>query len=213
MGVEAAPGVDRYRSASGSPKEAVSLIETRPREAPAQQKEGTMQKTQRLGFLFVSMVGLVLALTAPASAATRQISGVGVFGDPCPPAPPVGFEDFNSYPPIAMTGSLEGCWYTKVVSSHDNGAPSGVYIERGEEVFIGSLHGGPVGTFTTTYLFTSKWAPDVSTGSEVHGRCQHPIVAGSGTGGFLGATGRLDFKDDVETGEYFYRGHIKGWGD
>jgi hypothetical protein len=107
-----------------------------------------------------------------------------------------------------MTGSLEGCWYTKVVTARDNGSPSGVYQERGEEVFVGSLDGGPEGTFATTYTFTSKWDPDVSTGSEIHGRCQHPIVAGSGTGGFEAATGRVDFKDDVVTGEFLYRGHI-----
>jgi hypothetical protein len=109
---------------------------------------------------------------------------------------------------IAMHGSLEGCWYTKVVTSKDNGTPSGVYQERGEEVFVGSFDGGPEGTFTTTYKFSSKWKPDVTNGSEVHGRCQHPIVAGSGTGGFEGATGRLDFKDDVVTGDYLWRGHI-----
>ena len=88
-------------------------------------------------------------------------------------------------------------------------APSGVYIESGEEVFVGSLDGGQDGTFSTTYKFESKWDPDVSTGSEVHGRCQHPIVEGSGTGGFAGATGRVDFKDEVTTGQFFYRGHIK----
>ena len=82
-----------------------------------------------------------------------------------------------------MTGSLEGCWYTKILTTKDNGAPSGIYQERGEEVFVGSLNGGPAGTFATTYKFTSKWDPDVSTGSEVHGRCEHPIVDGSGTGG------------------------------
>ena len=64
----------------------------------------------------------------------------------------------------------------------------------------GASMAGRVGTFATTYKFSSKWAPDVSTGSEVHGRCQHPIVAGSGTGGFAGVTGRVDFKDDVATG-------------
>ena len=75
-----------------------------------------------------------------------------------------------------MTGSLEGCWYTNVETiTKDNGAPSGVYIESGEEIFV-SLNGGPDGTFSTTYKFESKWDPDVSTGSEVHGRCQHPII-------------------------------------
>ena len=137
-----------------------------------------------------------------------QISGVGIFDAGACPAPPTGYEDFISYPGIAMHGSLEGCWYTKVVTSRDNGTPSGVYQERGEEVFVGSFDGGPEGTFTTTYNFSSKWEPDVTNGSEVRGRCQHPIVAGSGTGGFEGATGRLDFKDDVVTGDYFWRGRI-----
>jgi hypothetical protein len=162
----------------------------------------------------------VAALTvAPATvgstsalASANQISGVGIFdvdGSECA-GPPAGYSDFVSYPPIVLTGSLEGCWYTKVVSVKDNGAPSGVYLERGREVFVGSLDGGPVGLFETTYVFESKWDPDVSTGSEVHGRCQHPIVRGSGTGGFAGATGRVDFKDIVADGSYVYRGHVGG---
>ena len=166
------------------------------------------RKTERLLHV-VLLVGLTAALAAPASAATNQLSGVSTLdlSGACPP-PPAGYEDFTSIPPLVMTGSLDGCWYTKVVTAKDNGAPSGIYQERGEELFVGRLDGGPVGTFTTTYKFSSKWAPDVSTGSEVKGRCEHPIVAGSGTGGFAGATGRVDFKDDVETGEYLYRGHI-----
>ena len=134
--------------------------------------------------------------------------GGWVFDAGACPAPPTGYEDFIAYPGIAMQGSLEGCWYTKVVTSRDNGTPSGVYLESGEEVFVGSFDGGPEGTFTTTYKFSSKWEPDVTNGSEVRGRCEHPIIAGSGTGGFEGATGRLDFKDDVVTGDYFWRGHI-----
>jgi hypothetical protein len=167
------------------------------------------QRTLRLAVLLVLVVGLMVALAAPAGAATNQLSGVAVFDTTgaCPD-PPTGYEDFISLPPLVMTGSLEGCWYTKILTTKDNGAPSGIYQERGEEVFVGSLNGGPEGTFATTYKFTSKWDPDASTGSEVHGRCQHPIVAGSGTGGFAGATGRVDFKDDVVTGEFLYRGHI-----
>ena len=93
-----------------------------------------------------------------------------------------------------MTGSLEGCWYTKILTAQDNGTPSGVYLEAGEEVFVGSLDDGSQGTFETTYKFQSKWDPEVTGGSEVHGRCEHPNVAGSGTGGFEAATGRVDFK-------------------
>jgi hypothetical protein len=55
----------------------------------------------------------------------------------------------------------------------------------------------PLGIFTTTYRFESKWDPDVTTGVELRGRCQHPIVEGSGTGGFEGARGRVDFKDII----------------
>ncbi len=161
--------------------------------------------------MVVAMVAAatVAAGAAPATAGTTQISGTGVFDTTgaCGP-PPAGYEDFADYPPIVMTGSLEGCWYTDVQTVRDNGAPSGVYLERGEEVFVGSLNGGPVGTFATTYLFSSRWSPDVSSGTEVRGRCQHPIATGSGTGGFAGATGRLDFKDDVVTGTYNWRGHI-----
>ena len=115
---------------------------------------------------------------------------------------------FDSYPGLIVTGSLEGCVFTGVLTATDHGAPSGIYLETGKEMFVGSLNGGPEGTFTTTYKFESKWDPDVTTGVELKGRCQHPITKGSGTGGFAGATGRLDFKDQVDTGEYFYRGHI-----
>jgi hypothetical protein len=162
-------------------------------------------KMKRLTGLVVLVVGLLVALAGPASAGTNQIAGVAVPG-PCP-APPAGYEEFVDLPPLVMTGSLEACLYTNVLTATDNGAPSGVYQERGEEIFVGSLNGGPEGTFGTTYKFTSQWDPDLS-GSEVRGRCEHPIVSGSGTGGFDGATGRIDFKDDVATGTFLYRGHI-----
>ena len=148
---------------------------------------------------------------APVLATSNQVSGMGVFdtdGSTCP-GPPEGYPDFISYPPIVLTGSLEGCWYTKVERATDHGAPSGTYLESGREVFVGSLDGGPDGLFTTSYKFESKWDPDVSSGAEVHGRCQHPIVEGSGRGGFDGVTGRLDFKDIVADGSYVYRGHLR----
>ena len=82
-------------------------------------------------------------------------------------------------------------------------------LEQGREVFVGSLNGGATGLFTTTYKFESKWDPDISTGPEVKGRCQHQIVAGSGTGGFAGATGRVDVKDVISDGSLLYHGHIQ----
>jgi hypothetical protein len=40
-------------------------------------------------------------------------------------------------------------------------------------------------------------------------RCQHPIVEGSGAGIYEGVSGRLDFKNDVEAGNYPYKGHLR----
>lgn len=166
-------------------------------------------KIQPLALLAVAMGSLLaMALSAPASAAgTTQISGSGYYdfaGTVCDPAP----AEFADFTPLVLTGSLEGCLYTDVQGFKFHEAPSGIYQEVGAELIVASLDGGPVGTFTTTYRFESKWDPDAATGMEVKGRCQHPITEGSGTGGFAGATGRLDFKDEIGTGLFFYRGHI-----
>ncbi|MFC4637827.1 hypothetical protein [Deinococcus hohokamensis] len=147
------------------------------------------------------------AMTGPSN--NLQISGTAVFdvsGSTCPDHP-AGYDGFMDYPPLLLSGSLEGCWYTEIDTFKVT--PSGIYLEAGREVFVGSLNGGPSGVFTTTYKFEGKYDPDVFTGPEVFGRCQHPLVAGSGTGGFAGATGRVDFKDIVADGSYIYRGHIR----
>jgi hypothetical protein len=44
---------------------------------------------------------------------------------------------------------------------------------------------------------------------EIFGRCQHPIVEGSGTCNYEGVGGQLFFKDDVESGTFPYRGHLR----
>ena len=157
--------------------------------------------------LVVLVMGLLMMSPLAANAATNQLSGAVSYDPVQCPGPPPGYEDFTSYPGALLTGSLEGCLYVKVETSKDT--PSGVYLESGQEVFIGSLNDGPEGTFTTTYKFESKWDPDVTTGVELHGRCQHPIAEGSGTGGFDGAKGRLDIKDIIgDPVTYAYRGHI-----
>jgi len=137
-----------------------------------------------------------------ASAGNTQLSGVGVFNDLC--QPPVGSppSDPGDYPPIDLSGSLVGCWYTYVSESKFN--RSGTYQERGSEIFVGCLN-GLCGTFGTTYTFTAKYVDDTFA-EEIHGRCHHPIV--SGTGDFAGAKGVINFKDDVVNLKFDYKGHV-----
>lgn len=153
-----------------------------------------------LSMAAAAAIALVLVATPASAAGNTQISGVGVFevNGECTELPS------PYYPPIKMAGGLVGCWYTDTVEVVLN-TPSGVYQERGTETFIGCLSDGTTcGTFSTTYNFTAKYAVD---GSEIHGHCEHPIV--SGTGDFAGITGQVNFKDDVQTGEFFYKGHVK----
>ncbi|MFN0095085.1 MAG: hypothetical protein ACKVVT_09965 [Dehalococcoidia bacterium] len=140
----------------------------------------------------------IFTVTAGAGGAA-QVDGIAKFA-------PAGecTEIAGVFPPLKMEGDLVGCWYTTWLEPTVS-TPSGVYQEVGTETFIGCLADGVTcGTFNTTYRFTAKFAPS---GAEIHGRCQHPIV--SGTGGFAGATGRIDFKDDVVNGCFYYRGHLK----
>jgi hypothetical protein len=152
--------------------------------------------TTTLGIVAAGAVALALLVPATAVGNT-QISGVGVFDEDgeCTEIP--------SFFTMRIDGDLVGCWYNHgwVVTVE---TPSGAYQERGTETFVGCLADGTTcGTFSTTYTFTAKYAPD---GSEIRGACQHPIV--SATGDFAGITGRVDFKDDVQSGEVFFTGHI-----
>lgn len=162
-----------------------------------------MRNFRRLAVLAVLILGLVGVGASPASAGTTQISGTATFEDPgglCADLP----SGFSDYPGLVMSGDLNGCWYTDVLTAKDNGAPSGVYLETGRELFV--PFDDADSSFTTTYKFESKWDPDVSSLVELKGRCQHPIVAGRGE--FAGVTGRVDFKDVVADGTFVYRGHL-----
>jgi len=160
---------------------------------------------RKAAVLAVLILGLVGIGASPAGAGTTQFSGTAAF-DTDGVCNGVGVpSNFFDYPPIVMSGGLQGCWYTDVLTAKDNGVPSGVYLETGQEMFVGTFD-GKTGSFTTTYRFESKWDPDVSSLVEVKGRCQHPIVAGAG--GLAGITGRVDFRDVVANGTYVYRGHI-----
>ena len=146
----------------------------------------------------------VMALAAPAGAAghngATQVRALGA------PAGPGECDAMAADFLIALEGDLTGCVYQYF--EEGTFRPSGTYIERGYEIFDVCLADGTCGTFETTYVFTAKYADPANFAGQVWGRCQHPIVAGTGTGDFTGVTGRFDFKDNVEAGNFDMRGHI-----
>jgi hypothetical protein len=169
--------------------------------------ENRSAKWLRLILASAMMASLAfLAFVGPASAAgAEQIRGIGYFdvdGTACTDSEGAG-ADFATI----MTGDLEGCQYVFVESY--SCTPSGVYTELGTEVYVVEGPNGEVGTFATTYRFSAKYEDCETLTGEIFGRCQHPITAGTGTGDFEGVTGRLDFKDDIEAGNFPYRGHLR----
>ncbi len=147
-----------------------------------------------------TLLALILAAPAALAGGATQISGVAFFdeADTCDSAS-VG-ADFA----LLMTGDLDGCLYTFVQTAQSS--PSGTYRETGTELFVAS---DGAGTFETTYRFEAKYEDVADLSGEIFGRCQHPIVEGSGTGIYDGVSGQLFFKDDVEAGNFPYRGHLR----
>ena len=152
---------------------------------------------------------VVLVAATAASAGTTQASGVQSapvsISDPCFEA-----SALESY---AMEGSLVGCWHVDTFDVRGDGQPSGTFQATGQEHFVGCVDlngdhvcggGDPQGVLTFTYTFTGKL--DTVTLSEIHGRCHHVVVAG--TGAFAGASGGISFHDDVASGTAPYRGHV-----
>jgi hypothetical protein len=149
----------------------------------------------------VALIGVVWTAPSPAFAGgATQISGVGVFDE----ADVCDSGSVGADLALVMTGDLEGCLYTFIETQE--WSPSGTYRETGTELFVSSVG---VGTFETTYRFEAKYEDAPTQSGEIFGRCQHPIVEGSGKGIYEGVSGRLDFKDDVETGDFLYRGHLR----
>jgi hypothetical protein len=104
-----------------------------------------------------------------------------------------------------MTGAFSGCHYVFVENARCS--PGGAYFETGTETFVG-IYDGEFGTFGTNYVFTATYRDCPNLVGEIAGRCQHPIADGSGTGIFEGVRGRFDMKDDIEAGNFPYRGHL-----
>ena len=168
-----------------------------------------MTKQQRVSFaaaLLVVPMLTVLAIPAHAQG-NLQISGTAEFdADDFCGDPPAGFESYVIFT-LKLDGDFEGCLWTLAESgkvTNGNG-----YQERGQEVIEGCLNDSEVcGRFETTYQFTSKWEGEPFASEQINGRCQHPIQWGSGTDGLENVSGRLDFKDDVEEGDFDWVGHI-----
>ena len=161
----------------------------------------------RLWIGIASLIGaaLLVAVSAAAGAGAITVRGDQLIAgaSACPNA------DAGTY---LMKGDLVGCWYTDtfdVVSEN----PGGGFRASGTEHFVGCVDtngngtcgaGESYGRFNTTFTFTAKFAP---TGDEIHGRCHHPIV--SGTGDFAGASGVLSFKDIPSEGRFPYHGNLQ----
>jgi len=174
----------------------------------------TLHRTSLLVSVLAGALALAIALVAAkdVSAApsperaggATQISGLGSYDARCDPT---SVEPDASYA-ILMTGDLEGCLYTFVETAESS--PSGTYRETGTELFVGSVSDSEgAGTFATTYRFEAKYEDVNDPATEIFGRCQHPIVEGSGTGIFEGVSGILLFKDDIAAGNFPYRGHLR----
>jgi hypothetical protein len=141
---------------------------------------------------------LTVAPTPASAQEVTRISGVGFFDvDDLGDSGSVG-ADFA----LIMTGDLEGFLYVFVETAEFT--PSGTYMETGRELFVGAD-----GSFETEYRFEAKYEDPANLIGEIFGRCQHIIVEGSGTGAFEGVSGRIDFKDDIEAGDFPYRGSLQ----
>jgi hypothetical protein len=160
---------------------------------------------KRLTIALKALVLVSFALTVPFPAfadGATQISGTGFFAGVGECTDSAG-QDADLA--LRMTGDLEGCLYIFVETA--SCSPAGTYLETGRELFVAQEN--PSDSFMTTYKFTAKFQDCANVVGEIFGRCQHPIVAGSGKGIYEGVTGRLDFKDDIEAGDFPYRGHLR----
>jgi hypothetical protein len=165
-------------------------------------------KIRKLIFSVVTAISVAALLSFAAGSASpvlargaTQVSGVAYWPGPgeCTDLASLG----ASYV-VKMTGDLQGCHYTFVESA--TCSPAGTYVESGHELFIADS--SPNDTFRTTYRFEAKYQDCSHAAGEVFGRCQHPIVEGSGEGIFDGVRGRLDLRDNVTEGNFPYQGHL-----
>ena len=145
------------------------------------------------------------ALASAATAGTSQTIGVMTVVDAGNPLDVT--DDVTE-----VRGDLIGFWWT---TTFDLGVAtrSGVVTGSGTERFDGCLDANrngscdaadPTGSLHLSFTYSGKFDPE--TFALLHGRCHHPITGG--TGGFVGATGVIQMRDDPVTGCTYYRGHL-----
>lgn len=158
-------------------------------------------------FTALTMIVLITAVfagpTPTRAEGEKQIAGIGTYAEPGACTDPEGQgADYALF----LNGSLVGCHYVFVEGARCSAG--GAYYESGYEIFVGTYE-GQAGSFRTSYVFTAKYLDCPTLTGEITGRCQHPFVNGSGTGVFEGIKeARLDMRDDVNAGNFPYKGHI-----
>ena len=153
--------------------------------------------------LIAGATGILIALMSGPSAlagnGVTQLSGL-LSPDSVESPACTGAGDPGAQVGYVATGSLEGCYYIDTITS-ERSNPGGGYVATGTETFVGCIDSA-CGRLFTTFTFTAKFAAD---GSEIHGRCHHPIVGGDGD--FAGATGVINMHD-LPNGCATYKGHV-----
>ena len=147
------------------------------------------------------LASLLLALPAPAHAVNHRLSGTAFFNPSHGHALPRTPSAYDSYPPIVMTGSLDGCWYTHIETAR--ATSGGVYLER-HGALCRRLDGGP------PYVHHDlQVRGKLNTDGAEYAAAASTRSSPAADGGFAGATGRVDFKGMVgDPITYVYRGHI-----
>jgi hypothetical protein len=158
--------------------------------------------------LIVALLALAFPTDAMAGGVQSSRSYV-VKGLQGPPVDDCGGR--SSVATYVMFGDLVGCWYTDTFVEGEP-HPDGEFTGTGTETFVGCIDADhnrvcngtdPTGSFRTDFVFYAIYAA----GREVSGHCYHPIITGSGTGGFARAHGAVNFVDIVtprqNTADYF----------
>lgn len=163
-------------------------------------RAGTARRWGARSLLTAMLLSVLLPGSAAAGNGAVAVSGTQLAYSTC---------DVGYGPGYEMTGDLVGCWTILTFESTTDESKHNLRA-TGTERFDGWI-GDRQGSFTTTFQYTAKMDGSWVNFLEIHGRCHHPIVAGSGEGDFVGIIGELSFKDvvDVLPNHYPYWGNVR----